>query len=44
MFWCFILPKPIIATDDLYMFGVKLAWGETIHFENLEFITDHFDN
>jgi hypothetical protein len=34
MFQWFILPKPTIATDGIYMFGTKLAWGKTIHFKN----------
>jgi hypothetical protein len=44
MFRWFILPKPIIATCDIYLFGVELSQGEAIHFEDLEFIIDHFDN
>jgi hypothetical protein len=39
-----ILPQPVIDIDDSNLFGNELAWGETIHFENLEFITDRFDN
>jgi hypothetical protein len=36
--------KTPIATDSSKLTGVKLAWGKTIHFRNLEFITDPFDN
>jgi hypothetical protein len=38
------LPKPVVITDGRNLFGVELAWGETIHFRNLEFITECFDN
>jgi hypothetical protein len=44
MFQWFILPKPTIATRDIYLFGVELSQGEAIHFEDIEFIIDHFDN
>jgi hypothetical protein len=40
----FILHKPTIATGDIYLLGIKLTQGEAIHFEDLEFIADHFDN
>jgi hypothetical protein len=38
------LSKLVVITNDSNLFGVKLAWGETIHFGNLEFITGCFDN
>jgi hypothetical protein len=44
MFWWFTLPKVDIATKGIYLFGIELTWGGTIHFEKLEFIADHIDN
>jgi hypothetical protein len=44
MFLWLILPKPAVATNDIYLFGIKLTQGEAIRFEDLEFITDHLDN
>jgi hypothetical protein len=40
----FIFPKPVITSDDIYLLGVELAWGETICFKDLEFIADRLDN
>jgi hypothetical protein len=38
------LPKVIIITIGSNLFGIELAWGKTIHFRNVKFIADHFDN
>jgi hypothetical protein len=38
------LLKPIVITDASNLFDVELTWGETVHFKNLEFIADRFDN
>jgi hypothetical protein len=40
----FILPKPNVATGDIYLFIIEFTQGEAIHFEDLEFIVDHLDN
>jgi organic radical activating enzyme len=44
MFRWFILPKPTIATNGIYLFSIKLTGGEPICFRNLEYIADRFDN
>jgi hypothetical protein len=44
MFQWFILPKPTIAFDGIYLLSVNHASGETLHLRNLESITDCFDN
>jgi hypothetical protein len=44
MFRWFILPKPVVATNGIHLFGVELTLGKAIHFDDPEFIIDHFDN
>jgi hypothetical protein len=44
MFRWFILRKPAVTAGDKYLFGIELTHDEAINFEDLEIITDHFDN
>jgi hypothetical protein len=38
------LTENVVITDDSNFLGIKHTWGETIHFRNVEFIADRFDN
>jgi hypothetical protein len=38
MFRWSIFHKPVVASDNVYMFYVELTWGETLRFKNMEFI------
>jgi hypothetical protein len=38
------IPQPAIGSDDDNQFGNELSWADTVHFGNLEFVIDRFDN
>jgi hypothetical protein len=38
-----ILPKPTVATGDIYLFGIELPLDEAICFKDPEFIANHSD-